>query len=175
MNLKNLLQDEDAVSPVIGVILMVAITVILAAVIASFVLGLGDSQDTAPTASFDFEYVEGGAPNGDAIQITKSSGDDIDGANLYIRGTNPDPQSFEGPGYSSTAAVDGTTYDVTTSGAGSSLSGLGGYTGGDIGAGQGFQINYAGAAGDADAYEITLVYEDGDTSEELVTGEGPGA
>jgi archaeal type IV pilus assembly protein PilA len=33
-------QDEDAVSPVIGVILMVAITVILAAVIASYVFGM---------------------------------------------------------------------------------------------------------------------------------------
>jgi flagellin-like protein len=36
-------KDERGVSPVIGVILMVAITVILAAVIASFVLGFGDS------------------------------------------------------------------------------------------------------------------------------------
>jgi flagellin-like protein len=35
--------DERGVSPVIGVILMVAITVILAAVIASFVLGFGGS------------------------------------------------------------------------------------------------------------------------------------
>ncbi|MGB9961680.1 archaellin/type IV pilin N-terminal domain-containing protein [Halobacterium sp. MBLA0001] len=34
--------DERAVSPVIGVILMVAITVILAAVIATAVLGFGD-------------------------------------------------------------------------------------------------------------------------------------
>ena len=34
-------KDERAVSPVIGVILMVAITVILAAVIATFVFGLG--------------------------------------------------------------------------------------------------------------------------------------
>ncbi len=32
--------SEDAVSPVIGVILMVAITVILAAVIAAFVFGM---------------------------------------------------------------------------------------------------------------------------------------
>ncbi|WP_076610320.1 type IV pilin [Natronorubrum thiooxidans] len=37
-------EDERAVSPVIGVILMVAITVILAAVIAAFVLDLGDSM-----------------------------------------------------------------------------------------------------------------------------------
>ncbi|WP_299232831.1 type IV pilin N-terminal domain-containing protein [Natronomonas sp.] len=43
--------DDRAVSPVIGVILMVAITVILAAVIGTFVLGLGDQvQQTAPNA-----------------------------------------------------------------------------------------------------------------------------
>ena len=44
--------DEWAVSPVIGVILMVAITVILAAVIATFVLDLGGDQEQAPQASF---------------------------------------------------------------------------------------------------------------------------
>lgn len=44
-------RNEEAVSPVIGVILMVAITVILAAVIAAFVFGLGGSQEKAPTAS----------------------------------------------------------------------------------------------------------------------------
>ncbi len=44
-------KDEEAVSPVIGVILMVAITVILAAVIAAFVFGLGGTQTAAPTAS----------------------------------------------------------------------------------------------------------------------------
>jgi len=50
MNLKSAFQDnERAVSPVIGVILMVAITVILAAVIGTFVLGLGDSLgDSTP-------------------------------------------------------------------------------------------------------------------------------
>jgi len=54
MRFKELFADDDAVSPVIGVILMVAITVILAAVIASFVLGLGPGS-AAPTANFDFE------------------------------------------------------------------------------------------------------------------------
>ena len=39
----NFKQNEEAVSPVIGVILMVAITVILAAVIAAFVLGMGEN------------------------------------------------------------------------------------------------------------------------------------
>ncbi len=44
-------QNEMAVSPVIGVILMVAITVILAAVIAAFVFGLGGTTEKAPTSS----------------------------------------------------------------------------------------------------------------------------
>lgn len=43
--MRTISRDEEAVSPVIGVILMVAITVILAAVIAAFVFGL-----TPPTA-----------------------------------------------------------------------------------------------------------------------------
>ncbi|WP_135612807.1 type IV pilin [Methanococcoides sp. AM1] len=43
-------RNEDAVSPVIGVILMVAITVILAAVIAAFVFGMGPSE-MAPQSS----------------------------------------------------------------------------------------------------------------------------
>lgn len=42
--------DDRGVSPVIGVILMVAITVILAAVIGTFVLGLGDSLGGSSTA-----------------------------------------------------------------------------------------------------------------------------
>jgi flagellin-like protein len=43
---------DRGVSPVIGVILMVAITVILAAVIGAFVLQLNQGQDTAPQSSF---------------------------------------------------------------------------------------------------------------------------
>jgi archaeal type IV pilus assembly protein PilA len=45
---RNFSKDEEAVSPVIGVILMVAITVILAAVIAAFVFGMGGNLSTAP-------------------------------------------------------------------------------------------------------------------------------
>ncbi len=40
---RNFRKEEEAVSPVIGVILMVAITVILAAVIGAFVFGMGGS------------------------------------------------------------------------------------------------------------------------------------
>jgi flagellin-like protein len=50
--------NNRAVSPVIGVILMVAITVILAAVIGTFVLTLGDSNETAPQATLSLETGE---------------------------------------------------------------------------------------------------------------------
>jgi flagellin-like protein len=60
MQFKKLLTDDEAVSPVIGVILMVAITVILAAVIGTFVLGLGDQvSESTPQASWEFSYEEG--------------------------------------------------------------------------------------------------------------------
>lgn len=52
-------EDERAVSPVIGVILMVAITVILAAVIAAFVLDLGGSVGEEPQAGVSVETLEG--------------------------------------------------------------------------------------------------------------------
>jgi len=70
--------DGRAVSPVIGVILMVAITVILAAVIGTFVLGLGDSVESAPQASFDFDY------DGNDVTIKHRGGDNIDPDNIEI-------------------------------------------------------------------------------------------
>ncbi|SIS12608.1 type IV pilin [Natronorubrum thiooxidans] len=66
-------KDERAVSPVIGVILMVAITVILAAVIAAFVLDIGDLDDSAPNAQFEWESNEAN----DEVTVAHQSGDDI--------------------------------------------------------------------------------------------------
>ena len=47
--------QQEAVSPVIGVILMVAITVILAAVIGTFVLGLGDQVEDEVRAGINVD------------------------------------------------------------------------------------------------------------------------
>jgi FlaG/FlaF family flagellin (archaellin) len=44
-----------AISPVMGVIRIITITVILAAVIGAFVLEIGDQQETAPTNRFSAE------------------------------------------------------------------------------------------------------------------------
>jgi flagellin-like protein len=83
MNFKTLFQNDDrAVSPVIGVILMVAITVILAAVIGTFVLGLGDSLgDSTPQASFSIDDVDA---DNNQIEVTKTGGQDIAYSDLRV-------------------------------------------------------------------------------------------
>ena len=96
MRIKNLFDETDdsrAVSPVIGVILMVAITVILAAVIGTFVLGLGENVESAPQASLDFDYDD----DSDTVTIQHRGGDRINTDNIEIRtsdggsvGTLPD-------------------------------------------------------------------------------------
>lgn len=66
--------EERAVSPVIGVILMVAITVILAAVIAAFVLDLGDT-----TASAQATYDVNQDPDDDSLIVSITSASRLDG------------------------------------------------------------------------------------------------
>ena len=66
------LKEEDAVSPVIGVILMVAITVILAAVIAAFVFGMGPPE-TAPQSSVRGSAIDVGTNN--SIKLEHQGGD----------------------------------------------------------------------------------------------------
>jgi flagellin-like protein len=82
--------SNRAVSPVIGVILMVAITVILAAVIGAFVLEIGDQQETAPNTSFDsgeqvvFEN-DGTIPvNISQVEISHAGGDVLDVSQVRI-------------------------------------------------------------------------------------------
>ncbi|MCZ7399037.1 MAG: type IV pilin N-terminal domain-containing protein [Candidatus Methanoperedens sp.] len=63
-------KNDEAVSPVIGVILMVAITVILAAVIAAFVFGMGPPVK-APQAQLQFTATTS------SLKITHSGGDPL--------------------------------------------------------------------------------------------------
>ena len=91
MDLKKLFTEERAVSPVIGVILMVAITVILAAVIGAFVLGLGDSvSETAPSAQISFDYSDGD------VTVTHEGGDSFDGDNVRAVGADLDEDPIPG-------------------------------------------------------------------------------
>jgi len=113
MQFKNLLTEDRAVSPVIGVILMVAITVILAAVIGTFVLGLGDQvSESAPQASFSFDFESNGdtaAEEGftggssgtdlDYVNLTHEGGETLEASNINVTGDNSgltDSDAFDG-------------------------------------------------------------------------------
>ncbi len=98
MQLKKFITADDAVSSVIGVILMVAVTVILAAVVATFVLGLGEQvSDVAPETSFDFDFDEnptngedswGEGGNESLLTITHVGGPSIDASLLSVTGSS---------------------------------------------------------------------------------------
>ena len=136
-------KDEEAVSPVIGVILMVAITVILAAVIAAFVFGMsGSLSQSPPNVSI------GARSSGTDLIVTHNGGDVLLGTEWKIsvvpQGTSPmyitsdDGDTFEvgqqmsfptyptaaDPAYNFTAA----SWEFTTS------------TGGDFAAGNRYDV-----------------------------------
>ncbi len=144
MTFKKLLTEERAVSPVIGVILMVAITVILAAVIGTFVIGLGDGVgDTAPQASVDVD-----SGNDSSINFTHRSGDSIPADEAFIVGN------------SSSLAPNSTGVSVNEDGR-IQLDD-------DLSAGDSITVVFnESSSGDT----ISLVYDDGDQSATLKSGE----
>jgi flagellin-like protein len=165
MELKRLLDDDDAVSPVIGVILMVAITVILAAVIASFVLGLGNSATSqTPTASFTFDYEQTqSSPAEGWVTVTHDGGDTIANEELYIRGqriisaTDPDGD------------YSGLSRSITSTGKWPAAAGSG-----DDSAVVSGDYVYVGAESD---YDISVNYQsqEGQSSATLSSDTGPDA
>jgi len=97
MKFKSLFDDTDdrAVSPVIGVILMVAITVILAAVIGTFVLGLGDQVgESTPNTQLAFDVDVDNDDNLDEITIEHRGGDRIASGDLRIDLRDADGTTF---------------------------------------------------------------------------------
>jgi len=145
MQVKEMLTDDDAVSPVIGVILMVAITVILAAVIASFVLGLGPGE-AQPTASFDFEH---DSDNTNFV-VTHSTGDKIDAGSLSV-------SISDSSGNSETVALTGGT--VTE-----------GYSAdSEISSGSTMTVpdDHGTLTGSSEEYDISVIYDGGDQTSTL--------
>jgi len=80
-------KSDDAVSPVIGVMLMLVITVVIAAVVTIFATGVVSDTEPAPTAVFDVkiltEYTD--VSTGPDFQITHLAGDEIDTKYIEIR------------------------------------------------------------------------------------------
>ena len=65
-------KHEDAVSPVIGVILMLVVTIVIAAVIAAFATGTFDDSNPAPTAMLEIRN-----PSDESFDIVHTGGDPL--------------------------------------------------------------------------------------------------
>ena len=65
-------QNEDAVSPVIGVMLMLVVTIVIAAVVVAFASGLGGDVEAAPAAILDVDVYSDGK-----VKISSLSGDSL--------------------------------------------------------------------------------------------------
>jgi flagellin-like protein len=72
------------VSPVIGVVLLIAITLLLVSVSVFMIFGITDEQDPAPQATFALEATE----TSGTYRLVHESGDTIDGNRLTIFGVS---------------------------------------------------------------------------------------
>lgn len=84
-------EKERGVSPVIGVMLMLVVTIIIAAVVSGFASGLTDSSTDTPVATFEFKVysayvIASTAGNGiePYVEATMKGGEAIDTADLKI-------------------------------------------------------------------------------------------
>jgi len=78
---------ERAVSPVIGVVLLVAIVVVLATVVGVLAFNLNDTQqDPAPKITVSYELVDDGAEK--TVAITLDSGEAVETEQLYVQGSS---------------------------------------------------------------------------------------
>jgi len=95
--------DERAVSPVIGVILMVAITVILAAVIAAFVLDMGSNQDENVRAGVS---VENASSSGGPYQVQVTLTDKGNAEEVRVETTSGGTDTISSVGGTATVTVN---------------------------------------------------------------------
>ncbi len=81
--------NERGASPVVGVVLLVAVTVVVGSVVAAFVFDLGrNSTDSMPNAQLNVEDagpVLSDENSEDVVNINHDSGDDVETADLLLR------------------------------------------------------------------------------------------
>jgi flagellin-like protein len=80
MEPRKLFTDERGVSPVVGVALLIAIAVILAAVIGAVVLGLGTGGADTPQAQLQGDY----NTTGNTLEVTHRGGQPILADNVVV-------------------------------------------------------------------------------------------
>ena len=104
--------SRRAVSPVIGVVLIVAVTVVLAAVVGAFAVGVSGQTDDAPQAAITADMETGEKYGNPKIVLTHASGDELDVRDLTIRifvGGEPLKHQPETPFFSQTGFIPGPT------------------------------------------------------------------
>ena len=95
--------EEDAVSPVVGVMLMLVVTIIIAAVVSAFAGGLTSGTEKAPTASFQCRIANDGTWGGSTFDLT-------------VLGMEPSVQTKDIKITTSWKASDGTNATVSVTG-----------------------------------------------------------
>lgn len=79
--------DDHGVSPVIGLVLLVAIVVVLAGLLGVMATGFGNTlSQPAPNADFGAEYTPSGQGNGGVafVNLTFEIGETMQGSNVYV-------------------------------------------------------------------------------------------
>ncbi|WP_245180824.1 type IV pilin [Haloarcula amylovorans] len=78
-------ETDRGISPVIGVVLVVAMVVVLSATVAVYVLDFGDQRATqAPQMAIVAEYSERTSGNGEYLNLSFESGETLDKQNLSL-------------------------------------------------------------------------------------------
>lgn len=110
----SLSDDRTAVSSVVGVLILIAITVVLAGVVHTFAFGLADDNlQTYPTAGVSID-ADADCDDGKATGLvaTHVAGDSIPADELYLESVGEGPElsdSWADPdGYATTGIDDGT-------------------------------------------------------------------
>ncbi len=98
-------QKDDAVSPVVGVMLMLVVTIIIAAVVSMYASGLYSTQGKTPTASIDTTIKSDGSTSGMFYMkvISVSNAVATKDLKLVTSWTTPEKKDSE--------TIEGTTYN----------------------------------------------------------------
>ena len=73
---------DDAVSPVIGVMLMLSITIIIAAVLMAFAGGMADTKPSTPSVDLSAEFVKSG--EGIVLRLSHNGGDALNPKDIKV-------------------------------------------------------------------------------------------
>jgi len=73
---------DDAVSPVIGVMLMLSITIIIAAVLMAFAGGMADTKPATPSVDLSAEFVKNGSDI--VLRLSHNGGDALNPKDIKV-------------------------------------------------------------------------------------------